>query len=168
MRKSLFRATAFLVLIAAGGAQAAQTKQCMSRAEVHGMVGYFLPSVLDTTIKTCANQVSSTSFLTSRGPQLVAELYQNREASWPMARTAFGRFAGSDAQLDKLPDELIKPIVDEAISGEVSKKITAKNCADVERILAPLGPLPATNMVELMTELFDVALRNDKELPTCG
>ena len=40
--------------------------------------------------------------------------------------------------------------------------------ADVERLLAPLGPLPAANMVELMTELFVVALRNDKDLPTCG
>jgi hypothetical protein len=168
MHKPLFQAAAMLALLASAEAQAAKAKQCMTRAEVHGMVGYFLPSVLDSTIQTCASQAGSDSFLRTRGPQLVTELNQSRDASWPMARAAFGKFADSDADLDKVPDELIKPIIDEAVSGEISKKITARNCADVERVLGPLAPLPAPNMVDLMTELFVVAMRNDKEMPTCS
>lgn len=168
MRKPLFRAAAMLAIVASTGAQAATTKQCMTRDEVRGMVGYFLPSVLDTTIKTCAPNGSDNSFLRTRGPQLVTELGPNREASWPMARAAFGKFAGSEADMAKLPDELIKPLIDEAINGEISKKITARNCADVERVLAPLAPLPSGNMVDLITELFVVAMRNDKQMPTCS
>lgn len=168
MRKSLFQAAAMLALLSSVEAQAAAAKQCMTRAEVHGMVGYFLPSVLDSTIQTCASQSGGESFLRTRGPQLVTELNLSREASWPMARAAFGKFAGSDADLEKVPDELMKPIIDEAVSGEISKKITARNCADVERVLGPLAPLPASNLVDLMTELFVVAMRNDKQMPTCG
>ncbi len=33
---------------------------------------------------------------------------------------------------------------------------------------SPLAPLPAPNMVDLITELFVVAMRNDKEMPTCS
>lgn len=168
MRSSLFRAAAVLSLLATGTAQAAQTPQCMTRAEMHGMVGYFLPSVLDTTIKTCANQVSSGAFLKMRAPALVSELNQKRDQSWPMARKAFGKFAGSAQEMEKLPDDLMKPIIDETIASQLGSKITPSNCQDIERVMAPMAPLPGTNVVDLVTEIFMVALRKDKKLPTCS
>lgn len=168
MRKSLFQVAGVLALLSAGEAQAAKAKQCLTRAEVHGMVGYFLPTVLDTAIKNCGAQLPASSFLLARAPRVVGELTPGRAAAWPMARQAFAKFAGNDGdELANMPDDIVQPVVDEALAGIVGQEIKAKNCKDIDRIMAPLSPLPAANMVDLIAEIFMVAARNDKEMPTC-
>ena len=55
MQKGLFRIAASLALIGAGQAQAATAQQaapCISREEMRGMVAYFLPTVVNSVIKT--------------------------------------------------------------------------------------------------------------------
>jgi hypothetical protein len=158
-----------IALVSAGGAQAAQAKQCITQAEVHGLIGYFLPSVLDTTIKSCATQSAGQSFFRTRAPQLVDELTPGRAAAWPMARSAFIKFSGDgDKTIAKMPDEVVKPFIEEAVNGIVSDKITTKNCKDIERILTPLAPLPGSNVVDLISEIFVVAARDDKQMPVCA
>jgi hypothetical protein len=172
MRSILFKAaTAAALFVTCGtqAAQAAQAQQCLTRPEVNGMVAYFLPSLLDTTIKTCSAQAADHSFLRTRAPQLVGELNGGRDAAWPMARAAFMKFAGDDGgEIGKMSDAVVKPFIEEAINGMVAQKITTRNCSDVDRVLTPLAPLPAANVVDLLTELLMVAARGDKKMPTCG
>lgn len=168
MPKALFQTAAVLALLSAGEAQAAQAKQCLTRAEVQGLVRYFLPTVLDTAIQTCSGQLPATGFLRTQGPRLVTELNAGRAAAWPMARQAFNKIGAEDGDdMSKMPDELVQPLFDEAIGGMLGQEIKAKDCKNIDRILAPLAPLPAQNMADFIGEVFIVAMRNDKEMPTC-
>lgn len=167
MRKLTFKIAATLALLGSGSALATQSKPCLSRPEVRGLVGFMLPSVLDSTIKTCASQLGGSSFFKTRGPQLVGELTPGKDPHWPMAKVAFAKMGGDDGTMAKMPDEVLKPMLEGTFTGMISNKITAKNCKDADRVLSPMAPLPAENVVDLMTEIMMLALRDDKQTPTC-
>lgn len=167
MRKLTFKIAASLALLSSGAAQAAQTKPCLTRPEVRGLVGYFLPSVLDSTIKTCTAQSNGSSFLKTRAPQLVGELTPGKEQHWPMAKAAFAKMGKEDGTLTKIPDEVLKPMIEGTFTGMITDKITAKNCKDADRVLTPMAPLPGENMIDLITEIMMLALRDDRSMPTC-
>lgn len=168
MRKSLFRTATIVAILSAGSAQAAQAQQCLTRTEVHGLVGYVLPRVLSSATTTCGANAPASSFFRTRAPQLVGELEVGRDALWPLARKSFGKMSGKGESMDALPDVLMKPVLDQVIDEKVGPSITKTNCADIERIASPMSPLPAANVVNLLTELLIVAGRGDKEIKVCA
>ena len=167
MNKALFHVAGALALVSAGEAQAAGAAQCLTRAEVHGMVGYFLPMALDSASKTCAQQLPGNSFMRTSAPRVIAELNIGRDAAWPNARKAFNKLGGEGEEFGKMSDDLVKPMFDGMIDGLIGQEIKPRNCKDIDRIMTPLAAMPAASMVDLITEVFVVAMRNDKEMPTC-
>lgn len=173
MRSATFRAAAIVALVSSAQAQAAATKaasDCLSPEEVHAMVAYFLPSALDATISTCNTHLPADSFLRSKGPALVQTLSGGKDAAWPMAKSAFGKFGGNgkkDKLIDGMDDAIVRPFIEAAVTSELAPAIKPTNCKDINRIAATLEPLPAGNMVDLVAEILAVAARGDRKMATC-
>ena len=175
MRKSAFQAAAVLALVASAQAQAAQTQQaetCLTRPELRGMIAYFMPTVLQSAIDTCSPQLKPDSFLLGRAPKLVGSLEAGRAEAWPMAKQAItkignSRTKGSGDMLANLPEEAVGPMINAVIAQELSSEIKPESCGDINRVMTPLEPLPAANMIDLITEALALAGRSDKKMRLC-
>jgi hypothetical protein len=176
MRKFAFQTAAVLALIASAELQAAQTQQaqtCLTRPEVRGMITYFMPSVLQSAIDSCAGQLKPESYLLGRAPTMVEGLEAGRSDAWPMAKQAIlkignDRAKGSADMLANLPEEAIGPLITAMVVQEVSADIKPKNCGDIDRVLTTLEPLPASNMVDLVTEVLMLGGRGGRKLQVCA
>jgi len=164
-------ATALVALIPLQAAQAQDSKACITRAEMRGLVAYFLPTVLDSTISTCKAHLPANSYLSAGAPLLLDRLNAGKEQAWPQAKAAFMKFGGGKAEetkvFDKMPDDVIRPFIEAAITAEVAPKVKAENCADIDRLTATLEPLPAGNLVDMFAEILNLVAREDKKMSSC-
>ena len=107
-----------------------------------------------------------------RGAQLAVELESGRAAAFPLARRAFAKFSdtgdkNTTAIMLTMPEETLRPIVDDALSSKLVGAIAVKNCADIDRIFATLEPLPASNFIDLFTQVVTIGARDDKKMSVC-
>lgn len=155
---------------------AANIDGCLSEAEVTGLVGYALPSVIDGAMKACKPHLSSSGFFATRGSAFAGQYAARRNANWPVAKNAFLKLGGTkDAKLNDtlkaLPDNALQPFVEAMVSEMVGGEIKPDQCTAIERGVRILSPLPAENTAELIT--FVVVLadkpKNGKpsSLPIC-
>ena len=167
---TVFRFTAgALALVSAGQLQAAQTADaatCLSREEINGLVAYVMPDALDAAIATCKPTLAADSFLLRRGPALSTTLHAGKDAAWPAARAGFLKF-GHDEAMPKLKDATLRTMVDDIMGQKLAPAIKPSVCGDAERILAPLEPLPTTNLIAFIGAIVSVAARKDPKMPTC-
>ena len=175
MRKLAFQTAAVLALVSSAQLHAAQVQQaqsCMTRPELRGLVAYFLPTVLQSAIDTCSQRLAPESYLVGRAPRLLGTLEAGRPEAWPMAKQAFVKMGGegdkSSAELfASLPEAAVRPLIEAVIVQKIGSSIKPESCGDIDRVMAPLEPLPATNLVEVLTEAMAIAGRNDKQLRVC-
>lgn len=172
MRHFAYRTAAVLALISSGQAQAATTANCITRPEMQGLVAYFLPSVLNSTITSCGAALPAQSYLVAKGPALVAQLEAGKDSAWPAAKAAFMKMSGEgqgkdNALLQKLPDEALRPLIESIIETELLPSIKPGTCQDIDRVAATLEPLPATNTVTMVAELLSIGARKDGKFSSC-
>lgn len=172
MRKIAFRTAAALAMMASGQAQAAQAAKasCMTRVELRGMLAYFLPSVLDSTIAKCKDRLDVNSYLIGQAPKLVETLRAGQTAAWPDAKKAIAKIGGGSvdtAMLDVLPEPAMRPLMEAMATEKLGSSIKPESCVDINRIMGTLEPLPAPNMIEFMTETFAIVARKDTKMPVC-
>ena len=173
MTRIAFRFAAALALLSTGSLEAAQTASasCMNRDEVRGLVGYMLPSVVSIVVVRCKPGLPAGSYLSTRGPQLIDSLEQGRAAAWPMAKQAFGKIAGADPQaakmLDAMPESMLRPVLEDKMADTLTSSIKAKDCKDIDRVVATLAPLPSANLVDFVTEVMILGGRGKKDLNVC-
>lgn len=173
MRKIAFRTAAVLALMSAGQLQAAQVAKtsCMTRGELRGMLTYFMPSVLDSTIAKCKDRLDADSYLIGQAPKLVDTLRAGQDAAWPDAKKAIAKIGGGTndtAMLDVLPEAAMRPMMEAMAQEKLGSSIKPENCGDINRIMGTLEPLPAANMIEFMTETLAVVARKDSKMPVCA
>ncbi len=176
MRNFAFKAAAVLALVSSAQLQAAQAqvqaKPCMTRPELRGMVAYFLPTVLSSTIEKCAQRLAPDSYMLARAPQLLNTLEASRSQSWPMAKAAFMKIGGDGNKgtadiFAALPEDAVRPLIEAVIDQKIGSTIKPENCGDIDRVMAPLEPLPAANLIDVLTEAMAIAGRTDKQLQVC-
>lgn len=174
MTRIIFRTAAALALLSTGQlAQAAAAKPCMSQAELRGMVAYVLPSVMSSVVERCRASLPAGSAMLTRGTQVVSELEAGQSAAFPMARQAFAKFSddgnkdGADLFLS-MPESTLKPIIEGAITQELTASVKVKDCPDIDRVFGTLQPLPASNFVDLVTQIMTIAARDDKKMSVCA
>lgn len=172
MRKIVFRTAAVLALLSAGQLQAAQAAKasCMTRGELRGMLTYFMPSVLDSTIAKCKDRLEADSYLIGQAPKLVDTLRAGQEAAWPGAKKAIAKIGGATsdtAMLDILPEAAMRPLMEAMVEEKLGSSIKPENCSDINRIMGTLEPLPAANMIEFITETLAVVARKDTKMQIC-
>ena len=175
MTRTAFRLAAALALLSTSqlsAATPAPAHPCMTPAELRGMVAYVLPSAMTTLIERCRPGLPAGASLLGRGGQLVAEFEAGRAAAFPLARRAFAKFSdtgdkNTTAIMLTMPEETLRPIVDDALSSKLVGAIAVKNCADIDRIFATLEPLPASNFIDLFTQVVTIGARDDKKMSVC-
>lgn len=149
-----------------GMAQAAQAV-CVTPAELTAMTTYGLPSVIRGTSQRCSPILPANAYLRRDGERLAARYERGSVAAWPAARAAFLRI-GSNGNADqakimqRLPDDTLRPLVDELILGMVDQKLPADRCKSIDRLVNLLSPLPPENTAELIGLAAGLGATNGK------
>ena len=171
VRLAATAALAALIPVQAAQAQAQTARSCISREEMRGLVAYLLPTLLDSTISTCKEHLPGDSYLIARAPTLLSRLNEGKDKAWPQAKAGFMKFGGTRASetklLNAMPDEVIRPFIEAALTAELAPKVKGENCADIDRLTATLEPLPAANVVDMFAEILNLVAREDKKLSSC-
>ena len=175
MTRTVFRLAASLALLSTSQLQAAApvpAHPCMSPAELRGMVAYVLPSAMSTLIERCRPGLPKGASLLGRGGQLLAEFEAGRAAAFPLARQAFAKFSdtgdkNTTAIMLTMPDETLRPIVDDTLATKLVGSIAVKDCADIDQVFATLTPMPASNFIDLITQVVTIGARDDKKMSVC-
>lgn len=172
MLRSATTVAAAMALLSASQVEAAATT-CMTQGEVRGMVAYVMHSAMGALIERCRPALKSDAAMLTRGPQIVSELQSGQAAAFPMARQAFAKFSGADNKatadlFTTMPESTLKPIIEGTMSKELVANVQVENCADIDRVFGTLQPLPASNFVDLITQVLAIAARDDHKLPICA
>lgn len=173
MSRNTYRFAAALAMISTGQMAQAQAKSCMTQAELHGMVAYVLPSAMTAVVERCRASLPAGSAMLTRGPELTRELEAGQSAAFPLARRAFAKFSdkGDDsgaAMMMLMPEAAFRPIIEGALSQQLTSSIKVKDCPDIDRVFGTLRPLPASNFVDLFTQVITITARDDKQLSVCA
>lgn len=172
MSRNTYRLATCLAMLATGQMAQAQTRPCMTQAELHGMVAYVLPSAMTAVVERCRASLPAGSAMLTRGPQLATELEAGQSAAFPMARKAFAKFSdkGDDsgaAMMMMMPEAALRPIIEGALSQQLTSSIKVKDCPDIDRVFGTLRPLPASNFVDLFTQVIAISARDNKQMSVC-
>jgi len=175
--RTVFTAGAVMAMAQGQLAHAANSVEgCLSEADVSGLVGYALPSVIDGAMKACKPHLSNTGFFATRGSAFAGQYAARKDANWPVAKNAFLKLGGTkdaslNATLKALPDSALQPFVEAMVSEMVGGEIKPGQCTAIERGVRILSPLPAENTAELITFVVVIAdkPKNGKpsSLPIC-
>ena len=175
MTRTAFRIAAIIALTSTTqllAAAPASKTPCMTKPELRGLVAYVMPSAMSMVVDRCKSALPASAAMLTRGPQLIGDLEAGRSAAYPMARSAFSKFAdrgdtSTVAMMQNLPESSFRPIMDGIMLEKFASSIKVKDCADIDRVFGTLNPLPASNFVDFVTEVFTIAARDDKQMSIC-
>jgi len=161
--------TLILALAVTTSAEAAPAATCIDANEIRGFVGYVLPDVVGTVVTKCGPTLRPDGYFNTRGSQLGERLAVGKEAAWPMARSAFRKMGGDFKGQPKagLSERTIRSLIDNEMVTKLTSQLPLTMCRDIESIVAPLDPLPAENMVQLLAAIFGVAGRKGSDVKAC-
>ncbi len=161
-------AAAAIALCTTGALQAAP-RACVTSAEMHGMVAYFLPVVLDNVAKNCSAYAPASSYIRAGLPTLQVQLREGREAAWPMAKSAFFKLGGQkDARtMASLSDDALRPLVDDMLGSKFAIPVDAAKCGEINDIAEAIAPLNGPQTVHLIATILSAAARKDNKLSSC-
>jgi hypothetical protein len=151
--------SAALVLAIPGPALAASAKPCLTSAEARSVIQAALPDVITAVADKCRQALPSGAFLTKSSTAMSTRYRVSSGASWPMARAAFLKLAGSSGDMLKsLPDEAAKGLITAGITAAMEDKIKPDQCPNIDRAMAALAPLPPENLADLTLALLDLSI----------
>ncbi len=120
---------------------------CVTQAEAADLVVVLLPTVLRAATGKCRSALPADAFLTNGGAAYLERLEGLREESWAGARRAMDKISdkpfpeGASAQtIVSAAEDLIRSRM----------KIKSRSCADVDRVVSLLAPLPPENVGALL------------------
>lgn len=162
-------AAATAIALCSTSALQADPGACVTSAEMHGMVAYFLPVVLDSVAKNCSAFTPASSYLRAGLPGLEVQLREGREAAWPMARSAFFKLGGrkNAHTMASLSDDALRPLVDDMLGSKFSIPVDTAKCGEVNDIAEALAALNAPQTVHLIATILSTAARKDNKLSSC-
>jgi hypothetical protein len=168
--KRTIAAAGLALFLSGAAAQAQAPRSCITDREMHGLVAYFLPAVLDELSNNCVPHLPESSYLRSGLPRLQTSLTEGKEAAWPTARAAF--FKMSDLKeaksLANLSDKALRPLVDEVLAQKMSIKVNAPMCGEIDGIAGALAPLSPDETVHLIATIFNTVARKDRKMRSCA
>lgn len=167
-----------LALAALGSAQAAQAQQqaCVNSDDLGDAVVYALPIAFDAAQTACANRLSKSGFMATKGEDFISKFRAGQDKAWPGAFRLLKTFMakdgaeGEDAQINamitSLPDDALRPFVDGLAGQMIADEIKGDSCEKIERGLELIAPLPTDNVGDLVA--FIAELADLKNPPICG
>jgi len=138
---------------------AAMAQQCVEEADLADAVVYFTPIAYSAFSTKCGPALADGGFVKMHGEEFIAPYVARQDEAWAGAFRVFKVFADGKksadqdgepdemaAMFDALPPEALRPFLGAVIEMEIAKEIKLESCEDVERLLAPLVPLPPENL----------------------
>ncbi|TCM16469.1 hypothetical protein EDF56_10748 [Novosphingobium sp. PhB165] len=168
MRKIISAVAVSLALCATTTAQAADTASCITQQEMDGIITYFLPKVFDQVAQKCSSVLPADSYVRTSLPSLATQFENRKIAAWPMAKSAFLKLGQSEGkEIAGVSDDVLRPLIDEALSARMSIPIKPSTCGDVNDIMEALSPLSPEQTVHLASAIITVATRDGKAILPC-
>lgn len=151
---------AFLMAACPIAATAQSTQPCLTPAEAQAIVSFTLPDIIDGATQKCADVLGPASFLAQSGQDMANRYRPTSDAAWPQARPGIRKFAGDKAVLvDLISDKTFKSVSAGLATTAVLKRLEPGFCADLDRIMEAVAPLPPENMSMLVGILLEIASR---------
>lgn len=149
-------------------AQAQAASTCVTRAEANALFASTLPDIVDGVRNKCEASLPASAFLRTEGHALVARYRSAGSADWSAARSGFVKIVGSGGQAEAkmiaaMPDAVLKGFLGTAFASVVTDDIKLKDCAQIDRFVSALSPLPASNIGEIVTGLIALSGSDKKE-----
>lgn len=174
MIRPLARSIAAVALVSCTAAQAAPRVECLTREELGGLTTVVLPGAIDAVATRCAPVLPAGNYLLTGAKARADGLRALRAQAMPQAKRAFIKF-GAAGKADKdglrlletLPDDTLVSLIETAMVAEMLQDVKPDACGDIDRVARTLAPLPTENLVQLISELFALGTRNDKDIRSC-
>lgn len=132
-----------MALLAMGlsiGARAADDRgTCLTEAELSALTVYVMPQAVAAVQASCKGQLSPQGFVATGGAAMVQRYAAKSDQAWPLAKSAFVKFAGGSANKDakefvSLPDSGMRPFLDAFFQQKIAEEVHPKSCQDIERL----------------------------------
>ena len=171
-RKIIPFAAGCLAMVQAQVAQAQEA--CVAPADLDDTITYAMPLAYDAALNACEGRFAPDGFMATGGAEFVDGFRDRQDAAWPgtfrllkvfMSTPPSDGSAGTEemvALLSSLPEDSIRPFVDAIIVQQIIPEIKPDSCADIERGLELVSPLPPENVSALFTF---IAEQTDLENP---
>ena len=148
-------------------APAAAQAEDLDPAMVAAASRYALPVAFEGYLSACNTKLARDGYINTNSSRIHAKFAEGSDAAWPSAKAAMLQMASKEAgdmtaMFEMMGDEALRPFVDGLIASMVSSEIKTENCADIERGLEILDPLPADNVAELIGFFVELAERDKK------
>lgn len=162
------RALAAALLLALPGTAQAAEPPCLSAQEFSAVTIYTLPAMVRGAAQRCEPVLPPKAFLRTSGEKLAQRYAKGRDRQWPHARQAVIKAGGSfDPQagplLGTLPEDTLKPMVDDLVIAVVDQRLPENRCKAVDRMLMLLSPLPAPVAAETIALTTGLAARTGEK-----
>lgn len=148
----------------------AQTNEpCISEAEASAIFASVMPDMIDGLRDKCATHLPVNSFLASNADALVSRYKTVADLRWPTAKLAFGKIAGDQEMADKMPDQLLRPLIGTMVGLELFKDIKPSDCRGANRIVENLAPLPPENVSLMIGAILTITEKGkSSNMPICS
>lgn len=129
---------------------------------------YALPIAFDGFLRRCSANLQPDGYAKSNAVQLRAKFAEGSDAAWPAAKAAMMQMTAEEAgdmsaMFEMMGDDALRPFVDGLVEGMVSQEIKTEDCADIERGLEILDPLPAENLAAMVGFVVELGQKKDAE-----
>ena len=154
----------------AAAQEARSALETLTPRQVEAAARYALPIAIEGAMNACEASLDPDGFLAREGDALRIRASEGSAEAWPEARDALFQLASEQAEvggeipgdlLASLPDESLRPFVSGMILLLVEEELKPKDCANVERGLELLAPLPPGNMAGLIGFIYELVQEDD-------
>lgn len=161
---------AALALALGGSATVAQTTlsvtlPCVKRDDAEAIVTTVLPDVIQNVGQLCAQTLPPGALLRQSSGPFIARYRAEAELAWPRVQSSLGKLLGDMPGAGMIfGSDLGRPLLGTLLAPLLTRSLQTGDCAQVERIIELLEPLPAANAAPLLVEVlqFADAKRKDK------
>ena len=165
MKKTL-AALVTLASLSCGSPALAQDMQ-LTEGEAAAVTRFAMPRAFQSVQQKCRTALSRSAYMYARGDSLLGRLQDASAGSWDAAHGAIVRMAASENPqmqgiLSRMPREALQPFVDEMIAGMLVSRLQTENCAQIDRVLSLLDPLPPQNLADLIALVVVEAQKSKK------
>ncbi|MES2338477.1 MAG: hypothetical protein V4537_10305 [Pseudomonadota bacterium] len=144
-----------VALVTSSSAQA-QAQACIPQREAEALLLAMAPAVIGSVAATCATALPANALLRRSVGPLTAKYAAESDAAWPLAKEGLRKLIGPDsAQL--VDSEVARPMVTAMIAPMLAKEVKPKDCANIDRVLTLIDPLPAKNTAALVVAILDMS-----------
>tara|TARA_B100000678_G_scaffold104115_1_gene86993 strand:+ start:1542 stop:2111 length:570 start_codon:yes stop_codon:yes gene_type:complete len=165
----------------------AQGAKCVDRADLADATTYAMPLFIEGLQAKCAGVLPEQGFVRSQGSAFAQQFTPLRDAAWPGARRVLVSFiereTGADRKdaeaagsgmggviqnLMRMEGDELRPFVDAIATQMIAEQIKPAACADIEKVMPLLAPLPPENYGALVATILGFVSKDDGDLPLCA